>query len=165
MKNKLIIFFSIIMILLIGIIILKNDKNDNQKPTKEEEQMIQDREDFSNVIPEEYVKKLDDGLEIVESEKLTNEIKINNLVVKNIKITSKEKMLSISLNIINTSDITQKNKEITIVAKNKKGVEIGKLALQIDEIKGKEKKSYVLKPGYSFINTYEIEVLDKALSL
>ena len=170
MKKK--IFIIILLILVIVIVFkLKNNKQDNKEQTNEnkdvsnEQQMIEDNNDYSNIVIEEYVKTLEENTVIVESQKLKDERKIGNLIVQDIRIRSKDKDLSMSFGIKNTTSTTQGNKDVTLIAKKKNGEEIGKIALHIDEIPANGTIGYKLKPGYQYINTYDIEILEQQLGI
>ena len=157
MKKKyvlIIILLIIIIVSCIGIVIKSNQKNNDDK---------QNGENLNEITIEGNVIAINENMIMVDSEKLKEKRTIGNLTVNEIRITSQDKDLSMTLSITNETEKTQGNKDITIIAKKKNGEEIGKIALNIGEIMANNTIAVELKIGYEYINTYDIEILDQPL--
>lgn len=174
MKKNMWIYLGVIIILItIIFLILKftkkkeefkniseNSLSNNEKNVNEE--LLQETE---KVIPAEYIEKLEDGTLKNSSEKLEEVKEIDKIKLYNIEMTAKDNETIMTIDLLNTTNYTKEEKEITLVLKDKEGEELGEVGLPISKMEAGEGLTMEIELDLKLINTYSIEIKDEPLTL
>ncbi len=144
-KLKILIIGIVILLLIAGLIWLtiKNrqtsQKNENTK--------------------EEFVKVEKDGTKVNISNKLKENKKIDELIITDISIKTKNNETILQANVKNLTNEIKGNYAIKLVIKDKAQNTIKEISGYINTIKPQEQTTLDIKTSYDFANAYDFEIM------
>ena len=158
-KNKkktsgrgLIIIIFVIFIIAIAIFSIKIANNVNKNNTETAEKNV------INNIKSEYVEILSDGTEQCTSDKLNETKKVEDLEVKNIKLTSKDNITQITAVVTNTGSKDMSSTQITITVLDKSGNTIATIPAYIKALSSGESTALNASTTFNYANAYDIVI-------
>lgn len=158
MKNKKIVVILLLIVIIIVLIVLVNNRK-----SKENMQQVTQNEVTE---PTEYVETLEDGTLKNNSEELKKEKQFGSYAISNLEIIAKENEdATIMLNIENKTQQEQRERDITLVMKDREGKEIAQIGLHLVNIEAQGVRTIEIETIYEVINTYNVEILDQALNM
>lgn len=142
-KRGKIIFLSLIICILLGILgfVLLNNNNKS-----------------NNDLNEEYVKVDKNGIKVNTSNKIKDEKQVDGLIIKDIKIQTKNKETILVATVKNPTNEKKGDYSVTIKIKDEEGNIIKEIGGYINTTYAKEETTLRIKTSYDFANAYDLEI-------
>ncbi len=146
--KMIIIIFAIIIIVILGINIIK-------KINKGKDDKIQ------NTNENEYVSTLQDESKLNTSEKLKEDKKLENLIIKDNQLTYKNGITNLLATVENTSNKTVPMQKVKIVLLDRHGNEIYTMDGVIEEVPAKGTVQFNTSITADFSSAYDFKIVKK----
>jgi len=147
-KNKRVVAILLIILLIVICIVVWIKSNDSTK----------NEQNISNISNEEFVKIENDGTKVNTSNKLKNDKKIDDLILTNIKIETKNNETIFEAIVKNTTNETKGDYPIKLKIKDKEGNIIKEVSGYISSIEANDQSTLKIKTSYDFANAYDFEI-------
>lgn len=144
-RKKIILLVAIIAIIILTVIIWKAFSKEEvpQEPT-------------TNQI-EEFVEKRENGQKVNTSQQVAQEKIVEELTIKEIKVTSLNNVTTITANVSNNTQTEKKGFYIQITAVNKNGEKIATCEGIIDTIQAGKTVTLNVRATSDFANAYDLQ--------